>query len=97
MRPQSDHPLDGRRAAPVQPEISQEAARAMLAALRLALPELREALETLVESCPLSTTTWTADQPLRDDFYDASIRDMAQAKKAAYDAAIAAIAQAEGR
>lgn len=72
------------------------AAPAMLAALRLALPELREDLEALVDSSIPLTRRWTADEPLPDDL-DEDVVSMVTVKKAAYDAVVAAIAAAEGR
>ena len=69
----------------------------MLAALHLALPELRDDLESFVESCTIRTRAWSAEQPLPADFDDELSRASAEQKKAAFDAVSAAIARAEGR
>lgn len=73
-----------------------DAARARLAALRLALPELREDLEALVESNTPWPREYLATQPLPADL-DTEVLSIATAKKAAHDAVLAAMALAEGR
>jgi hypothetical protein len=72
------------------------AAPDMLAALRLALPELREDLETLVECHTPGAPTWSADTPLPPDL-DEDVLLTAQDKQRAYEAVKTAIARAEGR
>lgn len=75
--------------------ITHETAQAMLRALRLALPELVEDLEALVESNTPNTPAWSSNQPLPPDL-DEDVRLTASDKKAALDAVRAAILQAEG-
>jgi hypothetical protein len=70
--------------------------RAALAALRLALPELREDLEALVEGNTVGTPAYAAHQPLPADL-DPEVLMCATDKKAAHDAVVAAISAAEGR
>jgi hypothetical protein len=72
------------------------AAPTMLATLRLALPELREDLESLVECNLPAARAWSANLPLPADM-DPEAASMAGTKKAAHDAIVAAIALAEGR
>jgi hypothetical protein len=72
------------------------AAPTMLAALRLALPELREDLETLVECHTVGWPSWSANMPLPDNLSE-DVQSIAADKKAAFDAVVAAIAAAEGR
>jgi hypothetical protein len=73
---------------------------AMLAALRLAIVELREDLETLVECNSVKArragAAWSSETALPADLDD-DVRHIAQIKKAALDAVKAAIARAEGR
>lgn len=76
--------------------IDQDTAQTMLAALRLALPELREDLESLVECNTPATPAWSANEPLPDDL-DEEMRLTAEDKKAAHDAVLRAVALAEGR
>jgi chromosome segregation ATPase len=63
-------------------------------ALRLALPELREDLEALVESNIVGEREYIASQPLPDDL-DPEVLTIATDKKTAHDAVVAAIALAE--
>jgi hypothetical protein len=73
------------------------AAPTMLAALRLALPELAEDLFALVDGERIGgAADWQPEEPLPADL-DSDDMDLIRAKKAAYDAVLAAIKQAEGR
>lgn len=73
------------------------AAPDMLAALRLALPELAEDLIALVDGERIGgAADWQPEEPLPADL-DSDDMDLIRAKKAAYDAVLAAIKQAEGR
>lgn len=73
------------------------AAPTMLAALRLALPELAEDLIALVDSTKVGGAgDWQPEEPLPADLWPEA-PDMLRGKKAAYDAVLAAIKQAEGR
>lgn len=73
------------------------AAPTMLAALRLALPELAEDLIALVDGERVGgAADWQPEEPLPADL-DSDDMALIRAKKAAYDAVLAAIKQAEGR
>lgn len=73
------------------------AAPDLLAALRLALPELAEDLIALVNGERIGgAADWQPEEPLPADL-DSDGMDLIRAKKAAYDAVLAAIKQAEGR
>lgn len=73
------------------------AAPDMLAALRVALPELAEDLISVVDSTTLLAFDWQPEEPLPSSFDDPESEAIARSKKAAYDAVVAAIAKAEGR
>jgi hypothetical protein len=94
MKPPTDLPTSAALWPSRRPVIA--AAPTMLAALRLALPELREDLETLVECGTVGAPDWSANTPLPANM-DQEVRHIAETKKAAYDAVVAAIAAAEAR
>jgi hypothetical protein len=97
----TDNPLDGSGTPDLGAALNEiRELRAqiaqMLIALRAALPELREDLESLVECNTVGTPAYAAHQPLPADL-DREVLMCATDKKAAHDAVVAAIAAAEGR
>jgi hypothetical protein len=94
MKPPADLPNSVAMWPARRPMIA--AAPTMLAALRLALPELREDLESLVECNTPGAREWSAHLPLPADL-DLEVLAVATDKRRALDAVLAAIAAAEGR